>query len=219
MYKRWEPPANKRRLRHWLKVVRQAKTWQLLIVFILLSFLCATLLRLNNLGMVERRDAVIAADKKGDREAAKQALFELQRYVAGHMNTSLEKGVSLKEIFQQDYQTALAAATNVDNPASEVYQKASIECRARFQGGVESFRNDYVVCVSNAVSSLPQEQQQAAALPRASAYIYNFSSPLLSFDLAGIFVLLVIILGLIIIVRLVALYWLRWLIKRRHNVL
>ncbi len=219
MYKRWEPPSNKRKLRHWLKIIRQAKTWQLLVVLVLLSFLSATLLRLNNLGMIERRDAVIAADKKGDREEARRTLVELQRFVAGHMNTSLEKGVSLKEIFQQDYQTALTAAASTNNPASEVYQKASLECQARFQGGVESFRNDYVACVSNAVSNLPPEQQQEAALPRASAYTYNFSSPLLSLDLAGISVLLTVALGLVIVVRLVALYWLRWLIKRRRKVL
>lgn len=219
MYKRWEPPSDKRRLRHWLKIIRHAKTWQLLIVLVLLIFLAATLLRLNNLGMIERREAVIAADKKMDREAAKKALLELQHYVSGHMNTSLEKGVSLKEIFQQDYQKALATAAAASNPSSEVYQRASLECQERFRGGVESFRNDYVACVSAAVANLPPEAQQSAALPRASAYTYNFASPVLSFDFAGIAVVLVVLLGLVIIVRLVALYWLRWLIKRRRRVL
>lgn len=219
MYKRWEVPRSKRQLQRVLRWVKKAKTWQLLIVLILFVFLSATFLRLNNIGMIERRNAVYVADKEGDTQKIKKQLIELQHYVSTHMNTSLDRGIYLEHSYNRDREVAITTAANAHNTQSEIYQKASLECRAKFQGGVDSFRNDYVRCVEAAVSSLPAEQQLETYLPRAASYHYNFASPYISFDIAGIATIITICLGVFIFVRLLLLYLLRWLVRRRSRVI
>lgn len=218
MYKRWEPKGSSISARNLLRWLKKAKTWQLLIVLILLAFVAATFLRLNNIGMIERRDAVLSADKQTDNQKTKNKLTELQNYVSSHMNASLGKGITLRNIYQRDYSVAIDAAANAHNPNSDLYQKAAIDCQVRFHGGVASFRNDYVTCVANAVSNLPSNQQKAV-LPQPADYRYNFASPLISLDFAGIFVILTIILAAFILLRWMALYTLRFIIKRRAKVL
>lgn len=212
------------KIRYKLRALRRAKTWQLLVVLIPLLFVSATFLRLNNLGMVEKRDAVIKADKKGDKEEIKEKLVDLQRYVSSHMNTSLEKGegVNLKNSYERDRQATIDAAnkaTNASNPNSSVYQKASIECRARWQGGVASFRNDYVKCVQERVQALSAGQVASGEikLPPVGNYHYNFSSPLFSFDLAGISILLSSLIVIVIVFRMLAIFSLQALLKFRQK--
>lgn len=218
MYKRWEPKGNSFNARNLLRWLKKAKIWQLLIVLILLAFVAATFLRLNNIGMIEHRKAVLSADKQTDNQKTKNKLTELQNYVSFHMNASLDKGIILENTYRRDYDVAIKAASNAHNTNSDVYQKAAIDCQARFQGGVASFRNDYVTCVANAVSELPGNQQNVV-LPQLANYRYNFVSPLISLDFAGIFVILTIILAIFILLRWIMLYTLRFIIKRRAKVL
>lgn len=219
MYKRWEPRGNSFNARKLLRWLKKAKTWQLLIVLILLAFVAATFLRLNNIGMIEHRKAVLSADKQTDNQKTKNKLTELQNYVSSHMNASLGGGVVLENTYRRDYDAAIEAAANTHNDSSDVYQKAPIECSARFQGGVASFRNDYVTCVNNIISGLSPDQQKKANLPSRANYRYNFVSPLISLDFAGIFVILTIILTIFILLRWIMLYTLRFIIKRRAKVL
>lgn len=207
---------NKRDIKRSLARINRIKTWQLVVMLLLVSLLAASLLRLNNLGMVERRDAVIAADKSGDKQQIKQSLLELQHYVTSHMNTDLGSGVYLVSSYERDRAAALEAASDSTNPNSKVYQQASIECRSRFQGGVESFRNDYVQCVIDRVSSLRQQDDAVASigLPKADTYRYDFASPLWSLDLAGITVAIGVVIALIIIARMVTVVLLRLLLRR-----
>ena len=46
--------------------IHKLKTWQLLIVLVVLLFVDATLLRLDHIRMTELRDAVISADASED---------------------------------------------------------------------------------------------------------------------------------------------------------
>ena len=209
-------------IRYKLRALRRAKTWQLIVILIPLLFVSATFLRLNNLGMVERRDAVKAADKKGDTEAIKTKLTDLQHYVSTHMNASLDKGIVLEDSYKRDRAAAIEAATNAtnaSNPSSSVYQQASVECRERFQGGVASFRNDYVQCVVARVQSLGQGQAASAdlKLPVVGNYRYNFSSPLFSFDFAGISILICGLLVGVIVFRLLAIFLLQTVLKYRQK--
>ena len=57
----------RRNLRNRLKQIQMVKTWQLVLIFLLMSFVSASLLRLNNVGMIERRDAVMTADQSCDK--------------------------------------------------------------------------------------------------------------------------------------------------------
>lgn len=223
MYKRWEPPRDTKSIRRWLYIIKKAKTWQLTLVLILLLFITATFLRMNNLQMDKLRNDVIAADKKGDKVVIKNSLIILQEYVRSHMNTSLDtvttKGLELVASYNRDYRAAIEAAGNSHNANSDVYQKASIECRSAWQGNVQSFRNDYVTCVEAAVGNLGPEKKDNLSLPRAVSYRYNFSPPLISFDLAGIFTLLSLFLISIILFRLLLLLSLKTLLKHRQRVI
>lgn len=219
MYKRWEPKRSRFSARAWLRWLKKAKTWQLLIVLVLFAFITATFLRLNNIGMIELRKAVLVSDAQTDANYTRNKLIEVQHYVSMHMNTDMGKGIVLEKTYQRDYGAAIAKAANAHNLSSDIYQQASIDCRAKFQGGVASFRNDYVTCVQNKVSGLSPAQQQRASLPNPATYRYNFASPLISLDFAGIFVILTIILTTFILLRWIALYTLRFIIKRRAKVL
>lgn len=207
--------ADKRTLRKRLWQLRRIKTWQLLIILLLMVFVAATFLRLNNLGMVERRDVVLEADRRGDKDAIERSLVALQHYVSAHMNTSLQGGFYLEHEYERDRNAALEAATEAQNPNSSTYQQASVECQSRFQGGIESFRNDYVQCVIARVAELGQGEDAMAGLqlPRADMYHYNFASPLWSPDFAGIFVLICVAIVVIILARLVTMLVLRILLK------
>ena len=177
----------------------------------------ATLLRINNLGMVERRSAVLAADEAGDKDEIKRSLIELQHYISGHMNTQLNGGLYLSKSYERDRATALEAAGTDTNPQAAVYQQASLECRARWQGGVASFRNDYVQCVIDRVNTLsPSADPTAGAhLPKADTYRYDFSPPLWSLDPAGISVLITGAILVSIVVRILTTLVLSVVIRRR----
>lgn len=216
---RWDRLTDKARYRRWLRRVRSLKTWQLVILLLLGILLSASLLRLNNLGMTERRSAVLAADQAGDKEKLRAAVVELQRYVSRHMNTDLQDGFYLSKSYERDRDAALAAAGAQTNPNSAVYQQASVECRSRFQGGRDSFRSDYVQCVIDRVSALsPQAGQDASRnLPRADSYKISFSSPLWSLDLAGLAVAFCVLVTLVILGRFALAVLLRLLLRRHYH--
>ncbi len=217
MYKRWEGSKQRRSPLYWLRLLRRAKIWQLTILLVLVVFVAATLLRLNNLGMVGLRQKVAAADTSAQPPRIKQSLTELQHYASAHMN-AYPGVVYLQESYNRDYAAAITAAANTANPNSNVYEQASLACREQFRGGEESFRNDYVTCVAAAVSSLPTAQQNAADLPNPQSYRYSFSSPLMSFDFAGISVLIGLILLILMVTKITGVIVLRMVLKRRNNV-
>jgi hypothetical protein len=190
-----------------------------MVILLLVVLAAATLLRMNNLGMVERRTAVIQADEKADKAAIHSSLVELQRYISGHMNTDMNGGVYLSHSYERDRATALEAAGNASNPNSAVYQQASIECRSRFQGGVASFRTDYVQCVIEKVSALSSAQDPTAGiqLPRAGNYHYDFASPVWAPDLAGLVVAFAALIIVVIVARLAGRAILYLLLRRRYN--
>lgn len=169
--------------------------------------------------MVERRTAVIAADETGDKVKIKQSLVELQHYMSSHMNAALNGGFYLSKSYERDRAAVLEAANSASNPQAAVYQQASIECRARWQGNVTSFRNDYVQCVIDRVSALASSSDPTAnvKLPLVDNYRYDFSSPVLSFDIAGLFVLLTGAVIVIIIVRVVTALILSLVVRKRYQ--
>lgn len=216
---RWDRLTDKAKYQRLLVRVQRLKTWQLIILLLLGLIVSATLLRLNNLGMVERRNAVIAADEKGDEAALRASVLELQRYVTQHMNADLQNGFFLSKSYERARDKALASANQASNPNSSVYQQASIDCRSRFQGGRESFRNDYVQCVVDRVSALsPQtDVEKALNLPKADAYKINFSSPVWSPDLAGLSVAFCVLVTAVIFGRFLLLVILRMLLRKHYR--
>ena len=70
--------VGKGRIKKRLKQIQSLKNWQLFILLILVIFVNLTALRLNNVGMIRRREAVETADKSGDIEATRRSTIELR---------------------------------------------------------------------------------------------------------------------------------------------
>jgi hypothetical protein len=194
-------------------------TWQLVAMLVPLAIIAATFLRFNNLGMIERRDAVIVADRTGDEVAIKESLAELQSHVSSHMNTSLGNGIVLTETYARASQAAVDAAANTTNPQSSIYQQAAVECRGRFQGGTDSFRNDYVACVIERVSQLQPANDPLSGVnvPEVEDYRYNFASPLWSPDAAGITILVIALIVGVILWRIVSRFVLSLMLRHHYR--
>lgn len=206
--------ADKRRVKKTIKQIQRVKTWQLIILLILSGFLVATLLRLNNVGMVQRRDAVLSADKSGNVDDIASRLYDLQRYSAAHMNAD-SSVFYLQQQYNRDVQKAVAAASQSDNPNGNVYAKADAVCRPQFSG----YSIGYQDCFLSQLLKYPAAPSltRAAELPSASLYRYDFVAPLWSPDFAGLSVLVSLVITLVIFVRLATLGVLRMLLKKHYR--
>lgn len=207
--------ADNRRVRRSIKRLQRVKTWQLVILLILASFLAATFLRLNNIGMVERRNAVLAADEAGNNDNTITRLYDLQRYVSTHMNADMGKGLYLVSSYKRDVQTAYNKASSDNNPNGNIYKKAQDVCAPQFTRWSEA----YVQCTTSQLAKYPAATNlvDAVNLPRADGYLHVYVSPLWSPDFAGWSVLVCIALLLMIVARLVSLVILRLILHHHYK--
>ena len=205
---------DKRRVKRSIKQLQVIKTWQLIILLVLMLFITATFLRLNNVGMISRRNAVAAADKSGDVDQIQQRLYDLQRYAAGHMNA--DTGVMyLQEQYNRDVQRqAESASSSGSTKALEIRRQAEEVCRPQFNGWSPA----YVQCYVNELNKHPSDEISAQLTPPSSAlYRYSFVSPLWSPDFAGFSIVVSLIISLFIFLRLLSLAILRMLLKRHYH--
>ncbi len=204
--------AEKRRLRRTMKELQRVKTWQLVIMLILAGFIAATFLRLNNIGMIERRAAVLSADKSGDEQNITNRLYDLQRYVSAHMNTNMGNGIYLQNQYNRASQAIVDAASAQATPKGNVYKEINDACKAIYHSYTPYFQ-----CVTDRLSKAPgvADPVTNVNLPKADIYKYNFSSPFWSPDFAGWSTLVCVVIGLMIIARLISVGVLR-LILRHH---
>lgn len=206
--------ADKRQVRKNIKRLQRVKTWQLLILLILTGFVAATFLRLNNIGMIQRRDAVLNADKVGDSEAMINRLYDLQRYSAAHMNADTD-AFYLEQQYKRDAQKVVDAAKNDDNPNGNINVKAEAVCKPQYT--VWSLA--YVQCFTDELAKYPPSSDpvENVKLPNPELYRQNFASPLWSPDFAGWSVLVFVIIIVLIVTRLISLGVLRLLLKRHYR--
>ncbi len=207
--------GNKRQIRQTIGQLQHVKTWQLIILLILAAFIASTFLRLNNIGMVERRSAVLAADEVGNQDITISRLYDLQRYVSAHMNTDMGKGLYLQKSYDRDVQTADNAASSDSNPNGNIYKKAQQVCAPQFT----RYSTAYLQCTLGELAKYPAATNiiSSANLPDANSYLHVFVSPIWSPDFAGWSVLVCIVIGLMIIVRLVSLLILRLLLRQHYK--
>ena len=207
--------ADKGQIKQNIKDLQRVKTWQLVIVLIIVGFISATFLRLDNIGMVQRRDAVIAADKAGDQDALVSILYDLQRYVSTHMNTDLGRGVYLENEYNRDLQSWQQNSYGDGNPHGNIYKKAQDVCAPQFK----YYSYAYLQCTTNELSKYPAAADPASdtSKPRQEAYIHSFSSPLWSPDFAGWSVLVCGVILLLIVIRLGSLAVLQLMLRRRYK--
>ncbi len=207
--------ADKRRVERNIRQLQRIKTWQLVILFILSCFVSATFLRLNNIGMVERRAAVLSADDAGNSETTINRLYDLQRYISAHMNTDMGNNFSLESSYKRDYQAALDAAANDSNPNGNIYKKAQEVCAPQFT----RYSYAYLQCTTGELAKYPAASDPASSVkePLVNTYRHTFVSPLWSPDFAGWSVLISLMLAVMIVVRLVAIGILRAVLHRHYK--
>jgi hypothetical protein len=206
--------ADKRRVKKGIRQLQRIKTWQLLLLLIVVGFIAATFLRLNNIGMIQRRDAVLAADKSGEESSIQSRLYDLQRYAAAHMNGSSGQ-FYLEEQYKRDAQAAVDAASSDNNPNGNINAKAEAVCKPQYK----VWSPAYVQCFADELSKYPPSPDPAenVKLPDTNLYRFEFVSPLWSPDFAGFSVLVCIVIALMIVARLIGLGVLRLLLKRHYR--
>lgn len=207
--------ADKAKVRRGIKDLQRVKTWQLIVLLILAGFVAATFLRLNNIGMVERRAAVQAADEAGNDEVTIQRLYDLQQYVSAHMNTDLGAGTYLKASFERDLQDWQTETYGDRNPNGNIYKKAQEVCAPRFS----SYSTAYLQCTTSELAKYPSaaELENGEGRPKESNYLHSFVSPVWSPDFAGWSVVVCAVLILLIIARLVSIGILRLLLRQHYK--
>lgn len=206
--------ADKRAVKKSIRQLQRVKTWQLLVLLLLVGFLAATFLRLNNIGMINRRDAVLAADKAGDITVMQSRLYDLQRYVVEHANANT--GIFyLENQYKRDAQKAVDDASNDDNPNGNINAKAEAVCKPQYT----VWSTAYVQCFTDELAKYPPSPDPAenVTLPKVDLYRYEFNSPVWSPDFAGWSLVACAIIILMIIVRMISLVVLRLLLKRHYR--
>ena len=207
--------ADKGRIKQSIKDLQRVKTWQLIILLVIAGFIAATFLRLNSIGMVQRRDAVISADKEGNEQVIVNRLYDLQRFVTTHMNTDLGRGVYLEHGYNRDFQNWQQNQYGDDNPNGNIYKKAQEVCAPQFQ----YYSYAYLQCTTNELAKYPAASDPATdtSKPRQEAYIHSFSSPLWSSDFAGWSVVAFGVILLLIVVRLLSIGALQLMLRRNYK--
>lgn len=207
--------VDKSRVRRNIKRLQRVKTWQLVILLLLVGFLTATFLRLNNIGMLQRREAVLSADETGDKQATVSRLYDLQRFVSAHMNTDMGKGLYLETSYKRDVQKAYDKVSVDSNPNGNIYKKAQEVCAPKFTRWSQA----YVQCTSSELAKYPAASNLVTdvQLPRADSYLHVFASPLWSPDFAGWSVLICIALILMIVVRIISVIVLRIILHHHYK--
>lgn len=208
--------ADKKRVKKGIQQLQRVKTWQLLIILLLCGLLSATFLRLNNIGMIERRTAVKQADERGDEAAIANNLYSLQRWSASHMNADSD-AFYLEHSYQRDVKKATDSKKGSSDVTARIVKQADATCKTRF-GNVYS--SAYVLCFAEEQAKLIKKYPQISVsvkLPNPELYRHEFSSPIWSPDFAGWSLLVCSLIVLVIIFRLVSLALLKFLLRRHYT--
>lgn len=184
---------DKRYLHHLWTAIRPIKTYYFLAALLVCGLIHAVALRANNVRMVELRDAVYAADEKG--QGVEEALQDLRAYVNSHMNTKLDNGKGVYPPIQLKYTYERLVKTEQDRVSAAnaaIYTEAQKYCERLDPHS--ALGRERVPCIQEYIKS--HGTQTAKTIPDA-LYKFDFVSPRWSPDLAGwTFVLSIILLVL-----------------------
>ena len=203
-----------------LKRLQQVKTWQLVLILVLALFVTATFLRLNNIGMIQRRDAVLSADRQGDDDVLRNRLYDLQRYAAAHMNADTGP-IYLQESYNRAAEVAKQTAESQVGGGENIYKKIEDEVcgpQARANGWRWPDAR-YIACQQTELAKYPAAQQGSGevTLPNKELFRHYFVSPRWSPDFAGLAVIICLGILVAIIVRLIGVIILRLLLRKHYK--
>lgn len=206
-----------------LKKLRAVKTWQLFLIFILLLFASATLLRLDHIKMTNLRAAVLEADKEGNEIILADALNNLKDFTVSHAVVNIVDDNGDKKIefgtgvfyLEQSYLTAASeilqkaseAEIDDDNPNGNVYALASAVCRPLAIANGWSWNSpEHIACWQTELAKYPATSAEGdtvrVSLPSTELYRREYVSPVWTPSLSGFVILTTLILGVVIFIRL-----------------
>lgn len=203
--------ANQNSIHKTIHVMQRVKTWQLVIILLLMVFVAATFLRLNNVGMAQRRDTARSATDPGE---ARERLYDLQKYAIAHMNA--DTGVFyLDGQYSRDAAVVTEQIKQASGSGQSVNARADALCKPLSTG----YSKEYQDCMIREITKGGQvvDPLSLPKYPDKSLYRYSFVSPLLSLDFAGAAVVACLVIILVIIARAVSLLVLKMLLKRRYQ--
>ena len=217
----------KYQLKRALAIITKVKTWQLIIIVLLLCFLDATFLRLDHIKMLNYREAVITADKEGNSEEIQLKLSELQSFTLKHIVINeVEENGSKHVVFgtgplylENEYvRKATEALNKAQSEADQgnqdygnVFKEVAEICDAlgRQYGwyGYADPDHGYLNCFVDELAKRSSGQDtrpisSQANLPSTELFRYDFASPIWYPCLSGIFILITLILTIIIVIRI-----------------
>jgi len=166
------------------------RPWYFFVLAALSLVVAVFALRANYTHMETLRAAVYTADQKnGDVQGA---LNNLQHFVTAHMNTNLSKGNnSVYPPIQLKYTYDRLRESELSQSNSQVYTAAQAYCEQ--QNSTDFSGRNRVPCIENYVE---QHGVYQRPIPD-SLYKFDFISPTLSPDLAGMSLLLTVVFLLI----------------------
>ena len=171
--------------------------------------------------MIQRRDAVMSADKQGEGEVLKTRLYDLQRYSATHMNASTGV-IYLKESYTRTWEAAQEAARQQNQTGNDnLYKKIEEEVCAPLAraNGWRWPDPRYIACQRDELAKYPGGQEFINQLepPNKELYRYTFSSPLWSPDFAGFSAAVCLLIIVVIIARLIGLAILKLMVRHHYK--
>lgn len=195
-------------------------TWQLVLILVPLLFLAATFLRFDHIKMTELRTAVLEADAAGDEEKIASSLEELANFTKNNIVINIVDDNGSQKIFfgtgpfylEQSYlraadkaiSDAKAKIENGENPNGAVIVNATNFCNA--EAAAHSWAwGQYLSCVTSEINKYPAAEDLTAEItadiPSTELFRKEFSSPVWTFSLSGITILLCLILTVVIFIR------------------
>lgn len=202
------------------------KTWQFLVILILLFFVDATLLRFDHIKMTELRSAVLAADEMEDDAKISETLNSLRDFTFSNIviNVTDDNGEQKIEFgtgpFYLEHQYLRAANAALEeaenqfaadgNPNGNIYAAASETCKSQaIANGWTWSDPSYINCMTSEIEKYPAadnlQDMITASLPSTELFRYNFASPIWAPTLSGFMILITFIIIVVILIR--AIIW------------
>ncbi len=213
-----------KRIKSLLGKVRAVKTWQLFLIFVLLLFASATLLRIDHVKMTELRSAVISADESGNEFELADSLNALKDFTTNNIIVNIVDDNGLKKIefgtgvfyLERSYTrqaTALLEAASekeIDdsNPHGNIYADVSATCKGLALANGWSWDTPaYIDCWQEELAKFPESELEEGIikveLPSTELFRREFSSPLWAPTATGFVVLITALLGVVIFIRFI----------------
>lgn len=194
---------HKRKLHHWLVMIRKFPSWWLLVAAVFFMLVAVFSLRANNQNMIKLRDAVFTADREdGDVE---KALKELREYVYAHMNTDLASGENaIRPPIQLKYRydrlvEAEQAKQQAQSGNQDLYTAAQEYCERHRPSGFSG--SNRLPCIREYLDTHGAQPLEEVVIPE-DLYKFDFVSPAWSPDLAGWSIVAAAACALLLVLRL-----------------